>query len=112
MNMAMVKEYKGKKKQETDYVATAARETSNRPPQAPEIEEAVIGNIAGSAYEGRTHRTKDYGAVKLFSTRAHFTDDTVLTFACAETFLDGKYLVTIDPGTYLEPQGPISVRFK
>ena len=48
---------------------------------------AAVGDIAGSAYEGRTHRTKDYNAVKMFSSRAHFTDDTVLTFACAEAFL-------------------------
>lgn len=26
----------------------------------------------------------------MFSSRAHFTDDTVLTFACAEAFLHGK----------------------
>ena len=51
---------------------------------------AAVGDIAGSAYEGRTHRTKDYAAVKLFSSRAKFTDDTVLTFACTEAFLDGK----------------------
>lgn len=51
---------------------------------------AAVGDIAGSAYEGRSRRTKDYDAVKLFSSRAHFTDDTVLTFACAEAFLDGK----------------------
>lgn len=51
---------------------------------------AAVGDIAGSAYEGRSHRTKDYQAVKLFSSRARFTDDTVLTFACAEAFLDGK----------------------
>lgn len=38
---------------------------------------AAVGDIAGSAYEGRTHRTKDYNAVKMFSSRAHFTDDTV-----------------------------------
>ncbi len=50
---------------------------------------AAIGDIAGSAYEGRGRRTKDYNAVKLFSSRARFTDDTVLTFACAEAFLDG-----------------------
>lgn len=50
---------------------------------------AAVGDIAGSAYEGRTHRTKDYGKVKLFSSRAHFSDDTVCTFACAEAFLDG-----------------------
>ena len=48
----------------------------------------AVGDIAGSAYEGRTHRTKDYDKVKLFSSRAHFTDDTVLTFACAEAFID------------------------
>lgn len=51
---------------------------------------AAVGDIAGSAYEGRSHRTKDYDSVKLFSSRARFTDDTVLTFACAEAFLDGK----------------------
>lgn len=51
---------------------------------------AAVGDIAGSAYEGRSRRTKDYDAVKLFSSRAHFTDDTVLTFACAEALLDGK----------------------
>ena len=51
---------------------------------------AAVGDIAGSAYEGRSHRTKDYDAVKLFSSRARFTDDTVLTFACAEALLDGK----------------------
>ena len=45
---------------------------------------AAIGDIAGSAYEGRTHRVKDYNKVKMFSSRAHFTDDTVCTFACAE----------------------------
>lgn len=48
---------------------------------------AAIGDIAGSAYEGRNHRTKDYNKVKMFSSRARFTDDTVLTFACAEAFI-------------------------
>lgn len=48
----------------------------------------AIGDIAGSAYEGRAHRIKDYNKVKMFSSRAHFTDDTVLTFACAEAFID------------------------
>lgn len=51
---------------------------------------AAVGDIAGSAYEGRAHRTKSYDDVKMFSSRAHFTDDTVLTFACAEAFLKGK----------------------
>lgn len=48
---------------------------------------AAIGDIAGSAYEGRSHRTKDYNAAKMFSSRARFTDDTVLIFACAEAFI-------------------------
>ena len=48
----------------------------------------AIGDIAGSAYEGRAHRIKDYNKVKMFSSRAHFTDDTVLTFACAEAFIE------------------------
>ena len=48
----------------------------------------AIGDIAGSAYEGRSHRIKDYNKVKLFSSRAHFTDDTMLIFACAEAFID------------------------
>lgn len=50
---------------------------------------AAVGDIAGSAYEGRSHRIKDYDAVKMFSSRAHFTDDTVCTFACAEAFVKG-----------------------
>ena len=49
---------------------------------------AAIGDIAGSAYERRAHRIKDYDKVKIFSSRAHFTDDTVLTFACAEAFIE------------------------
>lgn len=50
----------------------------------------AIGDIAGSVYEGRTRRVKEYDKVKMFSSRAHFTDDTVLTFACAEAFIDNK----------------------
>ena len=48
----------------------------------------AIGDIAGSAYEGKTRRIKDYGKVKMFSSRAHFTDDTVLTFSRADAFID------------------------
>ena len=48
----------------------------------------AIGDIVGSAYEGKGNRIKDYDMVKMFSSRAHFTDDTVLTFACAEAFID------------------------
>ena len=49
---------------------------------------AAIGDIAGSAYERKGNRIKDYNKVKMFSSRAHFTDDTVLTFACAEAFIE------------------------
>ena len=55
---------------------------------------AAVGDIAGSAYEGRSHRTKDYDAVKMFSSRAHFSDDTVLTFACAEALIHGLEMGT------------------
>lgn len=48
---------------------------------------AAIGDIAGSVYEGRSKRTKDYSKVKIFAHGTHFTDDTVLTFACAEAFI-------------------------
>lgn len=47
----------------------------------------TIDVIAGSAYEGKSHRI-NYNKVKMFSSRAHFTDDTVLTFVCAEAFID------------------------
>lgn len=50
---------------------------------------AAVGDIIGSAYEGRTRRTKDYDAVQIFSPKAHFSDDTVLTFACAEALIKG-----------------------
>ena len=45
----------------------------------------AIGDIAVSAYEGRMHRIKYCVKVEMLSSRAHITDDTVQTFACAET---------------------------
>ncbi|MBR1436594.1 MAG: replicative DNA helicase [Bacteroidales bacterium] len=39
----MQKEYKSRKKNEPDAIASASAEIGNKPPQAPEIEEAVIG---------------------------------------------------------------------
>ena len=39
----MVKEYKTKRKNTPDYIAAAATEIGNKPPQAPEVEDAVIG---------------------------------------------------------------------
>ncbi len=34
----------------------------------------AIGDIAGSAYEGKGNRIKDYNKVKMFSSRAHLKD--------------------------------------
>lgn len=39
----MQKEYKSRKKTAEDPIASAAAEIGNRPPQAPEVEESVIG---------------------------------------------------------------------
>lgn len=50
---------------------------------------AAIGDIAGSIYEPRSRRTKDYDAVEIFGPSVRFTDDTVMTFACAEALLYG-----------------------
>lgn len=48
---------------------------------------AAIGDIAGSAYEGRRSRTKNYNDVQMFHPMSRFTDDTVCTFACAEALI-------------------------
>jgi ADP-ribosylglycohydrolase len=56
---------------------------------------AIAGDIIGSVYEGKgqwlTARTADFQP--LFSPRARFTDDTVLTVAVAEALLTGGDLV-------------------
>ncbi len=45
---------------------------------------AIIGDIVGSIYEGKTIRRKDFD---LFTPKSHFTDDTVLTVAIADSLL-------------------------
>lgn len=45
----------------------------------------AIGDIAGQPYE--FNRTKDYNAVDLLYPKNDYTDDTVMTFACAEALL-------------------------
>jgi len=45
---------------------------------------AIAGDIIGSIYEGSKARNTNF---KLFSTSSHFTDDTVLTLATANTLL-------------------------
>ncbi|GAB4362732.1 MAG: ADP-ribosylglycohydrolase family protein [Methylohalobius crimeensis] len=49
---------------------------------------AIAGDIIGSVYEGHPCKTKDF--TPLFSPEAHFTDDTVLTVAVADTLLNGR----------------------
>ena len=47
---------------------------------------AILGDIIGSPYEfDRGRKTKDF---PLFSDASEFTDDTVMTIAVAEAFLD------------------------
>ena len=49
---------------------------------------AILGDIIGSPYEfDRGEKTKKF---PLFSRCSTFTDDTVMTIAVAEAFLDAK----------------------
>ena len=45
---------------------------------------AIVGDIVGSVYEFDNHRSKDF---PLFTERSHFTDDTILTIATADTLM-------------------------
>ena len=47
---------------------------------------AVIGDIVGSVYERDNIKTKEF---PLFSTKCAYTDDTILTLACADWMLNG-----------------------
>ena len=63
---------------------------------------AILGDIIGSPYEfDRGNKTKDF---PLFSEDSEFTDDTVMTVAVAEAFLDMDFAedddVTRDRLTY------------
>lgn len=48
---------------------------------------AIIGDIIGSSYEGRTVRKRDF---RLFTRFSRFTDDTILTLATAKSLVRGK----------------------
>ena len=49
---------------------------------------AILGDIIGSPYEfDRGNKSKDF---PLFTDKSHFTDDTVMTIAVAEAFLDAQ----------------------
>ena len=81
---------------------------------------AILGDIIGSPYEfDRGTKTKDF---PLFSPESEFTDDTVLTAAVAETFLDMDFAedddVTRDRLVYYirdwvrkHPRGDYGIRF-
>ena len=47
---------------------------------------AIAGDIIGSIYEWHNIKTKDF---PLFSENCHFTDDTILTVALADSILTG-----------------------
>ena len=46
----------------------------------------IVGDIIGSVYEGSKARNTNF---KLFTPYSHFTDDTVMTLATADTLLNG-----------------------
>lgn len=48
---------------------------------------AIAGDIIGSVYERDTLKSKDFN---LFSERTHFTDDTVLTIATADSLINTR----------------------
>lgn len=48
---------------------------------------AIVGDVVGSIYEGKVFRSKDF---ELFTSKSHFTDDTVLTLAVADSLLNHK----------------------
>ena len=48
---------------------------------------AIVGDVVGSIYEGVILRRKDFD---LFTAKSHFTDDTVLTVAVADSILTKK----------------------
>lgn len=55
---------------------------------------AILGDIIGSPYEfDRGNKRKGF---PLFSAKSHFTDDTVMTIAVAEAFLDAQGATDLD----------------
>lgn len=48
---------------------------------------SIVGDVVGSVYEWKNHRSKSFD---LFSPRSFFTDDTVMTVACAAAILSQR----------------------
>ena len=69
------------------------------------IHGAIIGDIAGSRFEFRPHRDKDFELLYSFSglgytenqtvedlfKSSHFTDDTVMTIAVANALIEARF---------------------
>ena len=49
---------------------------------------AIVGDIVGSVYEFDNHHSKDF---PLFREDSHFTDDTILTIATADTLMQHEW---------------------
>ncbi|KGF71397.1 crystallin [Neosynechococcus sphagnicola sy1] len=71
---------------------------------------AIVGDIVGSTYEGKIIRSKDF---ELFSSKSHFTDDTVLTIAVADSILnnDNNYTQSIKQYFNQYPRAGYGARF-
>jgi ADP-ribosylglycohydrolase len=72
---------------------------------------AIAGDMIGSVYEFRNHKTKEF---PLFTERSSFTDDTILTVAVADAILHGMDYVTAFQSyyrNYPNPMGGYGARF-
>jgi len=58
----------------------------------PTIIGAIAGDVIGAPYEWRRIKTTEF---PLLSSRPHFTDDTVLTVAVADSILTGKDFTSV-----------------
>lgn len=64
---------------------------------------AIIGDICGSSYEYNPARSKEF---ELLCQNSRFTDDTILTIAVADSFMNNKDLITtIKEHCYKYPKG-------
>ena len=84
----MAKEYKVKKRQEPDPVTAAASETGNRPPHAPEIEEAVIGAMMVDS-------ECVYPAIETLTERSFYTPKMRLIFKAISTLFNNRSAIDI-----------------
>ena len=63
---------------------------------------AIVGDIAGSRFEFKNHKTSDIDDFELFSERSKFTDDTVMTLAVARAVLACRDDLAALPGATVE----------